>query len=50
MSNREYLHYVILTLIPEVFSGRTAFQLAPESIVTSSVSDEFNVFRIAHMY
>lgn len=36
--------------MPDVLIGRTAFQFAAESIVTSSVSDELNVFRIAHMY
>ncbi len=48
--NQEIKIKFFLTLIPEELIGRTAFQLAPESIVTSSVSDEFNVLRIAHMY
>lgn len=40
---------IILTLMPvDIFL--VVFQLALESIVTSSTSDEFNVFNIPHIY
>lgn len=36
--------------MPDVLIIGIAFQLASESIVTSSVGDDINVFKIAHMY
>lgn len=36
--------------MPDVLIIGIAFQLASESIVTSSVGDDINVFKIAQMY
>lgn len=41
---------LISVLISVQFNGGTAFQLASESIVTSSVFDPLKVFKIAHIY
>lgn len=40
----------MITLMPDVLIIGIAFQFASESIVTSSVGDDINVFKIAQMY